>query len=161
MNGLTHFDAKGDAHMVDVGAKAETKRIARARGEICMAPETFALVEAGTAKKGDVIGVARIAAIMASKKTAEISPLCHPIALTRVAVDFELDREHSRVICLAQCECYGKTGVEMEALTAVQAGLLTVYDMLKAVDRGMVMKDICLLEKAGGKSGHWLREGEA
>ncbi len=161
MNGLTHFDAKGDAHMVDVGAKAETKRIARARGEICMAPETFALVEAGTAKKGDVIGVARIAAIMASKKTAEIIPLCHPIALTRVAVDFELDREHSRVICLAQCECYGKTGVEMEALTAVQAGLLTVYDMLKAVDRGMVMKDICLLEKAGGKSGHWLREGEA
>ena len=144
MNGLTHFDAKGDAHMVDVGAKAETKRIARARGEICMAPETFALVEAGTAKKGDVIGVARIAAIMASKKTAEIIPLCHPIALTRVAVDFELDREHSRVICLA-----------------VQAGLLTVYDMLKAVDRGMVMKDICLLEKAGGKSGHWLREGEA
>lgn len=161
MNGLTHFDAKGDAHMVDVGAKAETKRIARARGEICMAPETFALVEEGTAKKGDVIGVARIAAIMASKKTAEIIPLCHPIALTRVAVDFELDREHSRVICLAQCECYGKTGVEMEALTAVQAGLLTVYDMLKAVDRGMVMKDICLLEKAGGKSGHWLREGEA
>lgn len=161
MNGLTHFDAKGDAHMVDVGAKAETKRIARARGEICMAPETFALVEAGTAKKGDVIGVARIAAIMASKKTAEIIPLCHPIALTRVAVDFELDREHSRVICLAQCECYGKTGVEMEALTAVQAGLLTVYDMLKAVDRGMVMKDICLLEKAGGKSDHWLREGEA
>lgn len=126
-----------------------------------MAPETFALVEAGTAKKGDVIGVARIAAIMASKKTAEIIPLCHPIALTRVAVDFELDREHSRVICLAQCECCGKTGVEMEALTAVQAGLLTVYDMLKAVDRGMVMKDICLLEKAGGKSGHWLREGEA
>ncbi len=161
MNGLTHFDAKGDAHMVDVGAKAETKRIARARGEICMAPETFQLVEAGTAKKGDVIGVARIAAIMASKKTAEIIPLCHPIALTRVAVDFELDREHSRVICFAQCECCGKTGVEMEALTAVQAGLLTVYDMLKAVDRGMVMKDICLLEKVGGKSGHWLREGEA
>ena len=160
MNGLTHFDAKGDAHMVDVGAKAETMRIARARGEICMAPETFALVEAGTAKKGDVIGVARIAAIMASKKTAEIIPLCHPIALTRVAVDFELDREHSRVICLTQCECCGKTGVEMEPLTAVQAGLLTVYDMLKAVDRGMVMKDICLLEKAGGKSGHWLREGE-
>ena len=110
MNGLTHFDAKGDAHMVDVGAKAETMRIARARGEICMAPETFALVEAGTAKKGDVIGVARIAAIMASKKTAEIIPLCHPIALTRVAVDFELDREHSRVICLTQCECCGKTG---------------------------------------------------
>lgn len=161
MNGLTHFDAKGDAHMVDVGAKAETKRIARARGEIVMAPATFALVEAGTAKKGDVIGVARIAAIMASKKTAEIVPLCHPIALTRVAVDFELDREQSRVICCAQCECFGKTGVEMEALTAVQAGLLTVYDMLKAVDRGMVMKDICLLEKAGGKSGHWLREGEA
>ena len=158
MNGLTHFDAKGDAHMVDVGAKAETKRIARARGEICMAPETFALVEAGTAKKGDVIGVARIAAIMASKKTAEIIPLCHPIALTRVAVDFELDREHSRVICLAQCECCGKTGVEMEALTAVQVGLLTIYDMCKAVDRGMVMTDIRLLEKDGGKSGRWTAE---
>lgn len=158
MGELTHFDSKGDAHMVDVGGKAQTKRIARARGEIRMAPETFALCASGTAKKGDVIGVARIAAIMASKKTAEIIPLCHPIALTRVAVDFELVEESSTVICTAQCECTGQTGVEMEALTAVQAGLLTVYDMLKAVDRGMVITDVCLLEKAGGKSGHWLRD---
>lgn len=157
MNGLTHFDAKGDAHMVDVGAKAETKRIARARGEIHMAPETFALVKEGRAKKGDVIGVARIAAIMASKRTSDLVPLCHPIALTRVAVDFELDEAQNRVICTAQCECVGQTGVEMEALTAVQVGLLTCYDMLKAVDRGMVMTDICLLEKDGGKSGHWVR----
>lgn len=157
MNGLTHFDAKGDAHMVDVGAKAETKRIARARGEIHMAPETFALVKEGRAKKGDVIGVARIAAIMASKRTSELVPLCHPIGLTRVAVDFELDEVQSSVICTAQCECVGQTGVEMEALTAVQVGLLTCYDMLKAVDRGMVMTDICLLEKDGGKSGHWVR----
>lgn len=158
MNGLTHFDAKGDAHMVDVGAKNETKRIARARGEIRMAPETFALVRQGRAKKGDVVGVARIAAIMASKRTSEIVPLCHPIALTHVAVDFELDEAHSRVICISRCECVGQTGVEMEALMSVQAGLLTVYDMLKAVDRGMVISDVCLLEKAGGKSGHWVRE---
>ena len=158
MNGLTHFDVKGDAHMVDVGAKNETKRIARARGEIRMAPETFALVREGRAKKGDVVGVARIAAIMASKRTSEIVPLCHPIALTHVAVDFELDEAQNRVVCIAQCECVGQTGVEMEALMSVQAGLLTVYDMLKAVDRGMVMSDVCLLEKAGGKSGHWVRE---
>ena len=121
---LTHFDAKGDAHMVDVGAKAQTKRIAR---------------------------------IMASKRTSELIPLCHPIALTHVSVDFELDEAKSKVVCIAQCECSGQTGVEMEALTAVQVGLLTVYDMLKAVDRGMVMTEICLLEKDGGKSGHWLR----
>ena len=141
---LTHFDAKGDAHMVDVGAKAQTKRIARARGEIHMAPATFALCAAGTA-------------IMASKRTSELIPLCHPIALTHVSVDFELDEAKSKVVCIAQCECSGQTGVEMEALTAVQVGLLTVYDMLKAVDRGMVMTEICLLEKDGGKSGHWLR----
>ncbi|MDO5531003.1 cyclic pyranopterin monophosphate synthase MoaC [Sutterella sp.] len=159
MGELTHFDAKGDAHMVDVGAKASTKRIARARGEIHMAPATFALVKAGSARKGDVIGVARIAAIMAAKRTSDLVPLCHPIALTRVAVDFELDEAASRVICVAQCECNGQTGVEMEALTSVQVGLLTVYDMLKAVDRGMVMTAIGLLEKDGGKSGHWLREG--
>ena len=154
---LTHFDAKGDAHMVYFGAEAQTKRIARARGEIHMAPATFALCAAGTAKKGDVIGVARIAAIMASKRTSELIPLCHPIALTHVSVDFELDEAKSKVVCIAQCECSGQTGVEMEALTAVQVGLLTVYDMLKAVDRGMVMTEICLLEKDGGKSGHWLR----
>ncbi len=155
---LTHFDSKGHAHMVDVGAKSITHRIARASGVIRMAPETFELVRAGTAKKGDVIGVARVAAIMAAKRTSELVPLCHPIALTRVAVDFELLEESTSVKCTAQCECAGQTGVEMEALTAVQVGLLTVYDMLKAVDRGMVMTDIGLLEKAGGKSGHWVRD---
>lgn len=153
---LTHFDAAGHAHMVDVGAKAETKRLARAEGRIRMKPETFALVKAGTAKKGDVIGVARIAAIMASKKTAELVPLCHPIALTHVTVDFELEEATSSVRCIAQCETCGQTGVEMEAITAVEVGLLTVYDMLKAVDRFMVIGDIQLLEKDGGKSGHWM-----
>ena len=153
---LTHFDAAGHAHMVDVGAKAETKRLARAAGRIRMKPETFALVKVGTAKKGDVIGVARIAAIMASKKTAELVPLCHPIALTHVTVDFELEAATSSVRCIAQCETCGQTGVEMEAITAVEVGLLTVYDMLKAVDRFMVIGDIQLLEKDGGKSGHWM-----
>ena len=144
--------------MVNVGAKDETHRVAVASGTIHMAPATFELIASGTAKKGDVIGIARVAAIMASKKTAELVPLCHPISLTRVAVEFELDREASAVTCTATCECYGKTGVEMEALTSVQVGLLTVYDMCKAVDRGMVMSDIRLLEKAGGKSGHWVRQ---
>ena len=153
---LTHFDAAGHAHMVDVGAKAETKRLARAAGRIRMKPETFALVKDGTAKKGDVIGVARIAAIMASKKTAELVPLCHPIALTHVTVDFELEEATSSVRCITQCETCGQTGVEMEAITAVEVGLLTVYDMLKAVDRFMVIGDIQLLEKDGGKSGHWV-----
>ena len=143
--------------MVDVGAKAQTHRIARATGVIRMAPATFALVKSGTAKKGDVIGVARIAAIMASKRTSELVPLCHPIALTHVDVSFDLDEARSEIRCTAACECCGRTGVEMEALTAVQVGLLTIYDMCKAVDRGMVMEGICLLEKAGGKSGHWLR----
>ena len=158
MSELTHFDEHGQAHMVNVGAKDETHRVAVAEGTIQMAPATFELIASGAAKKGDVIGIARVAAIMASKKTAELVPLCHPIALTRVAVDFELLRETSSVRCTATCECCGKTGVEMEALTAVQVGLLTVYDMCKAVDRGMVMTDIRLLEKAGGKSGHWLRK---
>lgn len=158
MSELTHFDEQGQAHMVNVGAKDETHRVAVASGTIHMAPATFELIASGTAKKGDVIGIARVAAIMASKKTAELVPLCHPISLTRVAVEFELDRESSTVTCTATCECYGKTGVEMEALTAVQVGLLTVYDMCKAVDRGMVMSDIRLLEKAGGKSGHWVRQ---
>ena len=144
--------------MVNVGAKDETHRVAVASGTIHMAPATFELIASGTAKKGDVIGIARVAAIMASKKTAELVPLCHPISLTRVAVEFELDREAITVTCTVTCECYGKTGVEMEALTAVQVGLLTVYDMCKAVDRGMVMSDIRLLEKAGGKSGHWVRQ---
>lgn len=158
MGELTHFDDKGEAHMVDVGAKNETHRRATAEGVITMLPATFELIASGTAKKGDVIGIARVAAIMASKRTADLVPLCHPISLTHVSVDFELDRETSSVRCRATCECRGQTGVEMEALTAVQAGLLTVYDMCKAVDRGMVIGNVRLLEKAGGKSGHWVRE---
>ncbi len=141
--------------MVDVSAKAETHRIARASGEICMRSATLALIEAGHAAKGDVLGVARIAAIQAAKRTAELIPLCHPLPITRVAVDFTIDREASRVICTAQVETHGRTGVEMEALTAVQIGLLTIYDMCKAADRGMVMGNVRVLEKHGGKSGEW------
>lgn len=150
---LTHFDAAGNAHMVDVGTKAETKRLARAVGKIRMKPETFVLVASGTAKKGDVIGVARIAAIMASKKTSELIPLCHPIALTHVTVDFELCPETSEVLCTAVCETKGQTGVEMEALTAVSVAALTVYDMCKAVQRDMRIDNVHLLYKEGGKSG--------
>jgi len=152
---LTHFDASGQAHMVDVGAKQETHRIAVASGTIRMKPETLALILSGTAKKGDVLGIARIAAIMGAKRTSDLVPLCHPLALTRVKVDFTTDEAASSVHCSAQVETYGKTGVEMEALTAVQVGLLTVYDMCKAVDRGMVMTDIRVMEKHGGKSGDW------
>ncbi|MGZ5249754.1 MAG: cyclic pyranopterin monophosphate synthase MoaC [Caldimonas sp.] len=155
MSELTHFDAEGQAHMVDVSAKGETHRVARAGGSIRMRPETLALIESGSAKKGDVIGVARIAAIQGAKRTAELVPLCHPIAITRIAVEFELDKARSEVRCLAQVETLGRTGVEMEALTAVQVGLLTVYDMCKAVDRGMVIGDVRVLEKRGGKSGDW------
>ena len=157
---LTHFDAQGQAHMVDVSAKAETHRIARATGTIRMQPATLALIQGGTAKKGDVIGIARIAAIQAAKRTSELIPLCHPLPITRVAVEFELDRERSEVRCTAQVETLGRTGVEMEALTAVQVGLLTVYDMLKAADRGMVMGDIRVLEKRGGKSGEWVSSAD-
>jgi cyclic pyranopterin phosphate synthase len=152
---LTHFDSQGQAHMVDVAAKAETHRVARATGHITMLPATFALIASGTAKKGDVIGIARIAAIQGAKRTSELVPLCHPLPITRVAVDFELDATAHTVHCTAQVETLGRTGVEMEALTAVQVGLLTVYDMLKAADRGMVMGGIRVLEKMGGKSGHW------
>lgn len=152
---LTHFDGQGQAHMVDVAAKAETHRVARATGHISMQPATFALIAGGTAKKGDVIGIARIAAIQGAKRTAELVPLCHPLPITRVAVDFELDAATHTVHCTAQVETLGRTGVEMEALTAVQVGLLTVYDMCKAADRGMVMGGIRVLEKMGGKSGHW------
>lgn len=152
---LTHFDAAGQAHMVDVGAKQETHRVAVASGTITMKAETLAIILSGTAKKGDVLGIARIAAIMASKRTSDLVPLCHPLALTRVAVDFETDVASSSVHCRAQVETYGKTGVEMEALTAVQVGLLTIYDMSKAVDRGMVMSNIRVMEKHGGKSGDW------
>ena len=153
---LTHFDAAGQAHMVDVGAKAETHRIAIASGIIRMRPETMAQILSGTAKKGDVLGIARIAAIMASKRTSDLIPLCHPLALTRVTVDMEPDAVLNIVTCTARVETTGKTGVEMEALTAVQVGLLTVYDMCKAVDRGMVMTDVKVLEKHGGKSGDWV-----
>ena len=152
---LTHFDATGQAHMVDVGAKDETARMAVATGTIRMRAETLALIQSGTAKKGDVLGVARIAAIMASKRTADLIPLCHPIALTRVAVEFTADPATDSVRCLVRAETHGRTGVEMEALTAVQVGLLTIYDMCKAVDRGMVIGDVRLLEKQGGKSGLW------
>ncbi|MBB3255289.1 cyclic pyranopterin phosphate synthase [Paraburkholderia bannensis] len=153
---LTHFDAAGDAHMVDVGDKAETKRIAVASGTIRMLPGTFALIRDGNAKKGDVIGVARIAAIQGAKRTSDLIPLCHPLAITRVKVDFVLDEALPGVHCSAQVETLGRTGVEMEALTAVQVGLLTVYDMCKAVDRGMTITDVRVLEKHGGKSGDWV-----
>ena len=142
--------------MVDVSAKASTHRIARASGVITMLPSTFALITSGSAKKGDVLGVAKIAAIMAAKRTSDLIPLCHPLALTRVTVDFELLQ--NSVLCVAQVETVGQTGVEMEALTSVQIGLLTIYDMCKAVDRGIVMSDIKVLEKQGGKSGHWVVE---
>ena len=141
--------------MVDVGGKDATHRVARATGLIRMQPQTFALVAEGRAKKGDVIGVARIAAIQGAKRTADLVPLCHPLPITRVAVDFELDALRSSVRCTAQVETIGRTGVEMEALTAVQVGLLTVYDMCKAVDRGMVIDGVQVLEKRGGKSGDW------
>lgn len=153
--GLTHFDATGQAHMVDVTDKSETHRIARAGGSIRMKPETLALIVSGSAKKGDVLGIARIAAIMGSKRTADLIPLCHPLALTRVTVEFTVDQAANSVHCEAQAETVGKTGVEMEALTAVQVGLLTIYDMCKAVDRGMVMTNVRVLEKHGGKSGDW------
>lgn len=155
---LTHFDAQGRAHMVDVATKDATHRVACARGTIRMLPETLALIAAGQAKKGDVIGIARVAAIQATKRTAELIPLCHPLPITHVTVDFELDQPAAAVHCIAQVETVGRTGVEMEALTAVQVGLLTVYDMCKAADRGMVMGDIRLLEKTGGKSGRWVAE---
>ncbi|MDP2823788.1 MAG: cyclic pyranopterin monophosphate synthase MoaC [Sulfuritalea sp.] len=155
---LTHFDGAGQAHMVDVGAKAETTRIARAQGHIRMAPATFALIESGSAKKGDVLGIARIAAIQGAKRTAELIPLCHPLALTRVAAELTLDAGRHRVTIEVTAETVGRTGVEMEALTAVSVGLLTIYDMCKAADRGMIIEDIRLLEKAGGKSGHWIAD---
>jgi cyclic pyranopterin phosphate synthase len=154
-NPLTHFDAEGQAHMVDVGEKTETRRQARAGGSIFMQPETLTLIRSGSSKKGDVLGIARIAAIQGSKRTSDLIPLCHPIALTKVSVEFEIDVERNAVHCLAIAECFGRTGVEMEALTAASVGLLTIYDMCKAVDRGMRIEGIRLLEKIGGKSGHW------
>ena len=153
---LTHFDAQGAAHMVDVGAKTETLRLARAAGRIVMRPETLALIEAGTAAKGDVLGVARIAAIQAAKRTADLIPLAHPLALTRVAAEFTADPREPAIALSVTVETVGRTGVEMEALTAVAVGLLTVYDMCKSVDRGMRVESIRLLEKAGGKSGRFV-----
>ena len=158
-NPLTHFDARGQAHMVDVADKGETHRIARAAGSVFMQPATLALIESGDAGKGDVLGVARIAAIQAAKRTAELIPLCHPVALTRVGVAFAIDRERACITCEATAETVGRTGVEMEALTAVSVGLLTIYDMCKAVDRAMRLESIRLLEKRGGKSGHWQAAG--
>ena len=163
MNALTHFDAQGQAHMVDVAAKQPTHRVAVAQGRITMLPATLALIASGTAKKGDVLGIARIAGIQGAKRTSELIPLCHPIALTRVAMAFEVLPESgdrpAQVLCSATAETVGPTGVEMEALTAVQVALLTIYDMCKAVDRGMTITDVRLLEKHGGKSGSFVAGG--
>ena len=153
---LTHFDRQGQAHMVDVGAKEVTHRVARAGGRIVMQPATLALIRSGTAAKGDVLLVARIAAIAASKRTSDLIPLCHPLPLTRVAVEFALDEGACAVDIEVTAETHGRTGVEMEALTAASVGLLTIYDMCKAVDRGMRMEGVRLIEKSGGKSGHFL-----
>ena len=156
---LTHFDARGAAHMVDVGAKRATRRVAIASGRIRMQRATLARIEAGDSKKGDVLGVARVAAIQAAKRTADLVPLAHPIALTRVAVDFKRDARACAVDVTARVECRGQTGVEMEALCAAAVGLLTIYDMLKAVDRAMTITDVMLLEKRGGRSGTYRRSG--
>jgi cyclic pyranopterin monophosphate synthase len=156
MNPLTHFDASGQAHMVDVGDKPETKRSAVASGVVTMLPATLKLILQGDAKKGDVLGVARIAAIMGSKKTSDLIPLCHPISLTKVSITFEVDEKNTAITCTVTAETTGQTGVEMEALTAVSVGLLTIYDMCKSADRGMTISNIKLLEKHGGKSGDWL-----
>jgi len=155
MNKLTHFDSSGQAHMVNVGDKPNTHRVAIATGIISMLPETFSMVESGSHKKGDVLGIARIAGIQASKKTSDLIPLCHPLALTHVSLEFQSNSKTSSIRCTVRAETTGPTGVEMEALTAVQVALLTIYDMCKAVDRGMVMSDVKLLEKSGGKSGEW------
>ncbi len=157
---LTHFDAEGRAVMVDVGAKAETARRACATGRISMQPATLERIRAGSMAKGDVIGIARLAAIMAAKRTSDLIPLCHPLPLTRVEAEFDLDDTDHSVGCTVVAETVGRTGVEMEALTAVSVGLLTIYDMCKAIDRGMAMSGIALLEKSGGRSGHWQRPAE-
>ncbi|TXI43448.1 cyclic pyranopterin monophosphate synthase MoaC [Methylophilus sp.] len=155
-SGLTHFNAQGHAHMVDIGDKAHTKRIAIAEGHIVMQAATLQTILQGNAKKGDVLGIARIAAIQASKKTSDLIPLCHPLSLSRVDVSFMADETQHSISCRVQCETTGQTGVEMEALTAVQVGLLTIYDMCKAIDRGMAIQGVRVLEKHGGKSGDWV-----
>jgi len=157
MSKLTHFNASGEARMVDVGNKEHSTRLAVAEGRIRMQADTLAHIRAGSNRKGDVLGVARIAGIMAAKRTADLVPLCHPLALTRVEVDLESEASPPAVYCRASIETRGQTGVEMEALTAVQIALLTVYDMCKAVDRGMTIDQVRLMEKLGGKSGHWQR----
>ena len=157
MSKLTHFNAAGEAHMVDIADKEATARRATAAGRIVMQAQTLELIEQGGHKKGDVLGVARIAGIMATKKTAELVPMCHPLALTHVSVGFDIDRDNNAIDCTVSAETTGQTGVEMEALNGVQVSLLTIYDMCKAVDRGMVISDVRLVEKAGGKSGHWTR----
>ena len=159
MTELTHLDANGNAHMVDVGGKDETERVARARATITMEKATLQLIASGGHKKGDVIAVARIAGIQAAKKCSELIPLCHPLFLTSIAVDIDLDMENNRVMIETTCKLTGKTGVEMEALTAASVAALTIYDMCKAVDRAMVIESIRLEEKSGGKSGHYRRQG--
>jgi len=157
MSGLTHFDEQGQAHMVDVGGKAATHRVATAAGRIEMLTATLEVIQAGTARKGDVLGVARIAGIQAAKKTSDLIPLCHPLAITRVVVELEcVPGTPAAVSCTARVETVGPTGVEMEALTAVQVALLTVYDMCKAIDRGMTITGVHVLEKHGGKSGSYV-----
>ena len=153
---LTHFDEQGQAHMVDVGAKPHSHRIAIVQGRIVMNPATLSIILAGSAKKGDVLGIARVAGIMAAKKTSDLIPLCHPLALTRITIDFIPDQGGASIICQATVETVGPTGVEMEALTAAQIALLTIYDMCKAVDRGMTITDVRVLEKHGGKSGSFV-----
>lgn len=157
MSDLTHFNRAGDARMVDVGSKQVTRRVAIAEGRIVMEPATLNLIAEGGHKKGDVLGIARVAGIMASKRTADLVPLCHPITISRVEVELQPETDRNSIRCRARVETRGRTGVEMEALTAVQVALLTVYDMCKAVDRGMTICDVCLLEKSGGRSGHWKR----
>jgi len=154
---LNHFNQRGEAHMVDVGNKEITQRIAIAEGDIQMQAETLQRIIQGEHKKGDVLGVARIAGVMAAKRTADLIPLCHPLQLTSVDVQFKIDEKKLVVHCITEVKTTGKTGVEMEALTAVQVALLTIYDMCKAMDRGMVMNNICLLSKSGGKSGDWTK----
>ena len=154
---FSHFDVSGQAHMVNVGAKPETRRLARASGTIAMAPGTLKLILAGDAKKGDVLGIARVAAIQAAKRAGELIPLCHPLSLTRVAAEFAVDKRRTAIRVAVTVETIGRTGVEMEALTAVSVGLLTIYDMCKAVDRAMTIGEIKLLEKSGGRSGHYRR----
>ena len=156
MSKFNHFDENGQAHMVDVGGKSETHRLAIAAGRITMLPATFELICSGTAKKGDVLGIARIAAIQGAKRTPDLIPLAHPLIINKVAVEFQSDAATSSIECRATVETIGRTGVEMEALMAVNAGLLTIYDMVKAADRGMVISDIRLLEKRGGKSGNFV-----